>query len=137
MKASQADSHSAEHAAEQAASSETVPPASSGPSNDTISTVAAVGIVGIAAALFEASLIPGIILGVAAVAAPKYAGRVTEGLRPMFSSAVKGCSKLAMKGRSAFAEAQEHVQDLMAEARSETADSASKATAGSDTATPA
>jgi F0F1-type ATP synthase membrane subunit b/b' len=40
-------------------------------------------------------------------------------LRPLFKSTIRGAYKLTEKTREAFAEAQEQVQDMMAEARHE------------------
>jgi hypothetical protein len=86
---------------------------------DLTAKVATVGLIGLGVALIEASLIPGMIIGVAAALAPKYAPKLTEGLRPLFKSTVRGAYKFAQKTREAVAEAGEQVQDLMAEARLE------------------
>jgi hypothetical protein len=86
---------------------------------DLTTKVAMVGIIGLGVALIEASLIPGMIIGVAAALAPRYAPKLTEGLRPLFKSTVRGAYKIAQKTREAVAEAGEQVQDLMAEARLE------------------
>ena len=53
--------------------------------SDMVATVATVAVVGIAAAAFEAALLPGIVLGVAAVAAPKYLPKMGAALNPGFS----------------------------------------------------
>jgi hypothetical protein len=81
--------------------------------------VAAVAVVAVGAAVFEAALLPGIALGVAAVAAPKYLPRLTGALNPLFKSTVRGTFKLAQKSKEMFAEAQEHVHDIMAEVKAE------------------
>jgi hypothetical protein len=98
---------------------------------DMTTKVVTVGVIGLGVALIEASLIPGMIIGVAAALAPKYAPKLTSGLGPLFKSTVRGAYKLAQKTKEAVAEAGEQVQDLMAEARLEEkqAASASKATA--------
>src|ERR1700722_5976830 len=49
---------------------------------------------------------------------PKWAG----GLGPVFKSTVRGTFKLAQKSKEAFAEAQEHVSDIVAEVKAEDAD---------------
>jgi len=82
-------------------------------------TVAAVVVVGAAAALFEAALIPGIVIGVAAVAAPKYLPKLAGALNPLFKSTVRGTYKFAQKSREMFAEAQEQVHDIVAEVKHE------------------
>jgi hypothetical protein len=85
-------------------------------------TVATVVIVAAGAALFEAALLPGLVLGVAAMAAPKYMPKLAGALGPVFKSTVRGTFKLAQKSKEAFAEAQEHVNDIVAEVKAEDAD---------------
>jgi len=82
-------------------------------------TVATVVVVGAAAALFEAALLPGIAIGVAAVAAPKYLPKLGAALNPLFKSTVRGTYKLAQKSREMFAEAQEQFHDSLAEVKAE------------------
>jgi hypothetical protein len=84
-------------------------------------TVATVVVVAAGAALFEAALLPGIVLGVAAMAAPKYFPKLAGALGPVFKSTVRGTFKLAQKSKEAFAEAHEHVNDIVAEVRAEEA----------------
>ena len=81
--------------------------------------VAAVVVVAIGAAVFEAALLPGIALGVAAVAAPKYFPKLGAALNPLFISTVRGTYKLIQKSKEAFAEAQEQMDDIVAEVRAE------------------
>jgi hypothetical protein len=83
-------------------------------------TVATVAVVAAGAALFEAALLPGLALGVAAVAAPKYLPKLAGALNPLFKSTVRGTYKLAQKSREMFAEAHEHMNDIMAEVKAET-----------------
>ena len=85
-------------------------------------TVATVVVVAAGAALFEAALLPGLVLGVAAMAAPKYMPKLAGALGPIFKSTVRGTFKLAQKSKEAFAEAQEHVSDIVAEVKAEDAD---------------
>jgi Protein of unknown function (DUF5132) len=87
--------------------------------SDLVSKVAIAGVIGVGAILIEASLLPGIIIGAAAILAPKVVPEVGTRLRPLFKSTIRGAMKLTDKTREAFAEAQEHVQDIMAEARHE------------------
>jgi hypothetical protein len=86
--------------------------------------VATVVVVAAGAALFEAALLPGLVLGVAAMAAPKYLPRLASSLAPVFKSTVRGTFKLAQKSKEAFAEAHEHVNDIVAEVRAEDTDGA-------------
>lgn len=86
---------------------------------ETAAKVAIAGVIGVGAALIEASLIPGILVGAAAVLAPKYLPGVRDRVRPLLKSTIRGVYKFSEKTREAFAEAQEQVQDIMAEARHE------------------
>jgi hypothetical protein len=93
-------------------------------------TLATVVVVAAGAALFEAALLPGLVLGVAAMAAPKYLPRLTSSLAPVFKSTVRGTFKLAQKSKEAFAEAHEHVNDIVAEVRAEDVEGTNGARAG-------
>ena len=57
--------------------------------------------------------------GVAAMAAPKYLPKMAGALSPLFKSTVRGTYKLAQKSKEVFAEAHEHVNDIVAEVRAE------------------
>ena len=81
--------------------------------------VAAVAVVAVGAALFEVALLPGIALGVAAVAAPKYLPRLGGALNPLFKSTVRGTYKFAQKSKEMFHEAREQVHDVVAEVKAE------------------
>jgi hypothetical protein len=89
--------------------------------------VAAVAVVAVGAALFEVALLPGIALGVAAVAAPKYLPKLGGALNPLFKSTVRGTYKLAQKSKEMFHEAREQVHDVVAEVKAE-AETAAKET---------
>jgi hypothetical protein len=86
-----------------------------------VATVAAVGVVGIGVAVVEAALLPGVILGVAAMAVPKLAPKLGSALGPIFKSSVRGLYRLSQKTREFVAETQEHVQDIVAEVDAEAA----------------
>jgi Protein of unknown function (DUF5132) len=88
----------------------------SGNLNKTIATVA---VVAVGAALVETALLPGLVLGVAAVAAPKYLPKLSAALNPLFKSTVRGTYKLAQKSKEMFAEAHEQVNDIVAEVKAE------------------
>ena len=96
-------------------------------------TVATVVVVAAGAALFEAALLPGLVLGVAAMAAPKYLPKLAGALNPLFKSTVRGTYKLAQKSKEMFAEAHEQVHDIVAEVKAEN----EGATASGATARPA
>jgi len=98
---------------------------------DMVATVATVAVVGVAAAAFEAALLPGIVIGVAAVAVPRYLPKIGAALNPLFRSTVRGAYKIGQKTKEMVAEAQEQVHDIVAEVHAEgDAGPASKAAAG-------
>jgi hypothetical protein len=86
---------------------------------ETVATIGTVAVVGIGAAAFEAALLPGIILGVAAVWLPQYFPKMGKTLNPLFRSTVRGVYKMGHKARETVAEAQEQVQDIVAEVHAE------------------
>lgn len=86
--------------------------------NKTAATVVAVAA---GAALFETALLPGLALGVAAIAAPKYVSRLAGAISPLFRSTVRATYKLARKPGEALAEAQQQLNGIIAEVRAEDA----------------
>jgi hypothetical protein len=94
-------------------------------------TVAAVGA---AAALIEAELIPGIIVGAAAMLVPDLVPRLSKGLRPFLKGAIRAGYDIADKAKETFAEASEQWQDMVAEAKYEH-DGAPHTERGSETST--
>jgi hypothetical protein len=84
-------------------------------------TVATIGVVGVAVALFDLALIPGMVIGVAAAYAPKYVTNLGERLTPLFNYTVRGAYKVTRSARSAVAEAQERMHDIAAEVEAEEA----------------
>jgi Protein of unknown function (DUF5132) len=87
--------------------------------NEVVATAATVAVVGVGAVLFEAALLPGIVLGVAAMWAPQYFPKVGAALNPLFRSSVRGAYKVGQKTREMFAEAHEQVHDIVAEVHAE------------------
>jgi hypothetical protein len=97
-------------------------PASFGWACDDFTTKAAtVGVIFVGAALVEVALIPGMVIGAAAILAPKYAPQVGATLQPLFRSLVRGAYKFGRKAREAAAEATEQVHDIVAEVHAEAA----------------
>ncbi|MEJ0068645.1 MAG: DUF5132 domain-containing protein [Pseudomonadota bacterium] len=90
---------------------------------DLMTKAITVGVIGVGVALFEAALIPGMIIGVAAMLAPKALPKLGAGVQPIFRSAVRGAYKAGQRARHAFAEAQEQVHDIVAETNTEAAGS--------------
>ena len=87
---------------------------------DVVGTVATVGVVAAGVVLMEAALLPGMILGVAAVAAPNMLPKFGALIAPALKSAVRGVYKVGRKTKELAAEAQEHVEDIVAEVNAET-----------------
>src|SRR5579863_7270386 len=87
--------------------------------SDVVATIATVAVVGIGAAAFEAALLPGIVLGVAAMWVPKYLPQVGAAINPMLRSTVRGAYKISRKTKEMMAEAQEQVHDIVAEVHAE------------------
>lgn len=86
-----------------------------GDGNDFTVAAATVGIICVGAALFEAALIPGMVIGVAAMLAPKALPALGAAVEPAFRGAVRGTYKLGQKARHIMAEAEEQVHDVVAE----------------------
>ncbi len=89
--------------------------------DDMMTKVATVGVIGVAAALVEVALVPGIIIGIGAMLVPKVMPKIADGVQPAFRSVVRGAYHVGQKARHAFAEAQEQVHDIVAEADAEKA----------------
>jgi hypothetical protein len=114
--AGKANSASAEHG-----EAETTAPSTASDQPDIATTVTTIGVIGVAAALFDVALIPGIVIGVAAAYAPKYVTNLGERLEPLFNYTVRGAYKMTRSARSAVAEAQEKMHDIAAEVEAEEA----------------
>jgi hypothetical protein len=84
-----------------------------------IATAAAIAVVAVGAAVFEAALLPGLALGVVAALAPRVLPNIGTAMAPMFRSSVRGVYRLGRRTREMVAEAQEHVGDIVAEADAE------------------
>ena len=64
-------------------------------------------------------LLPGLVLGIATMLVPKYLPRIGQAMNPLMKSTVRGAYKMGQKTKEMFAEAQEHVQDIVAEVDAE------------------
>jgi hypothetical protein len=87
--------------------------------NEAVTVAATVGVVAVGVALFEVALLPGMVIGVAAMLAPKYVPQMGAALSPMFKSTVRGAYKFGQKTREMVAEAKEQVHDIVAEVHAE------------------
>jgi len=83
-------------------------------------TAIAVTAVGLGAVVFEAALLPGVVLGVAAMWLPH---DVRQAFAPLAKSAakstVRGVYKIGRKSKELIADAQEQIQDIVAEVEAE------------------
>ena len=93
-------------------------------SRDFLVDATTVGVICVGAALFEAALIPGMIIGVAAMLVPRALPRLGDAVEPAFRGAVRGAYKVGQKARYIVSEAEEQIRDVIAEesavAKSET-----------------
>jgi hypothetical protein len=78
-------------------------------------TVATVAVVAVGAFVFEAALIPGIALGVAAMLVPRFLPQIGSALDPLVKSTVRGAYRVGQKGHEMIAGAEGHVDNLVAE----------------------
>ncbi len=95
-----------------------------------LATAATVAVVGVGAAIFEAALLPGIVLGVAAMLVPKMLPNVGAAIAPAVRSTVRGAYVLGQKTKEMVAEAHEHVNDIVAEVHAESAPAPALAKSG-------
>lgn len=99
----------------------------------TRSELATAAVVGVGALILEAELLPGILLGVAAMMIPKIFPGVSDVARPIIKSAIGMGYKVAAKTQQLIAEATDHAQDMMAEIKAERDRShKSKSTSGAE-----
>ena len=87
--------------------------------SDFTNKIATVAAVGLGVALIEAELIPGMLIGVAAMLAPNLLPKLGNGLRPLIKGAVRAGYSFVDKTRVAMAEASEQMQDIVAEVKAE------------------
>jgi hypothetical protein len=87
--------------------------------DELIATAATVGVVGLGVIIFEAALLPGLVLGVVTMMVPKYLPRLGDAVTPLVKSTVRGAYKMGQKTREMVAEAQEQVHDIVAEVDAE------------------
>ena len=94
--------------------------------DELMATAATIGVVGAGVLIFEAALLPGLVLGIATMMVPKYLPKLGGALNPLMKSTVRGAYKMGQKTKEMFAEAQEHVQDIVAEVEAEADKTASR-----------
>ena len=86
---------------------------------DLVATAATVCVVGAGVLIFEAALLPGMVLGVATMLVPKYLPRIGAAMNPLVKSTVRSAYKMGQKTREMVAEVQEQVHDIVAEVDAE------------------
>jgi hypothetical protein len=89
--------------------------------NAAAATVATVAVVAVGALVFEAALIPGIALGVAAMLVPRFLPQIGSALDPLVKSTVRSAYRVGQKSREMVAGAEGHVHDLVTEEEAEAA----------------
>jgi uncharacterized protein DUF5132 len=84
-----------------------------------LETAAAVAVIGIGAAFFRVRWIPGILIGIGAMAAPKIFPELVDAMNPVVRVAVRGGLRAAVKMREAAAVAGDELENIIAEVRAE------------------
>ena len=87
--------------------------------DELVATAATVAVVGAGVIIFEAALLPGLVLGIATMLVPKYLPRLGGAVSPLVKSTVRGAYKMGQKTREMVAEAQEQMHDIVAEVDAE------------------
>lgn len=91
---------------------------------DNAGPIVAVAAVGTAAAVLEAELLPGVLIGAGAVVVGIMFPRVGMAMRPVAKRVIRAGLEMGDRARDLVAEAGEQVQDLVAEAQSDRAQAA-------------
>jgi|SRR5579884_621315 len=109
--------HSSQHTALETRRS--VQPLMDEETNPLANKIATVAVIGLGAALIEAELIPGILIGAAAMLMPDMFPKLGRALRPFVKGAVRAGYAVADRTRETVAEANEQLQDIVAEVKAE------------------
>jgi hypothetical protein len=81
--------------------------------------MATVAMVGLGVALIEAELIPGMLIGVAAMLVPDLFPRLGRTVRPLVKGTIRAGYAMVDRARETMAEAGEQVEDMVAEVKAE------------------
>ena len=79
------------------------------------SAVATVGPLGAGVLIFEAALVPGILMGIAAIAVSKRTTDVKYTLYPIVKSTIRSLQSTGQHAKELIAETQERMEDILAE----------------------
>jgi hypothetical protein len=107
------------------APSEPLPANSSAEPGNLGNRIATIAPVGVGAALIEAELIPGILIGAAAMLVPNVLPKIGSVFRPLVKQTVRFGYAVGDRAREGLAELNEEMQDVVAEVKSETHTAAS------------
>ena len=94
--------------------------------DELVATAATVAVVGAGVLIFEAALLPGLVLGIATMLVPKYLPAIGAAVNPLVRQTVRGAYKMGQKTKEMVAEAQEQVHDIVAEVDAEGNEKAAK-----------
>jgi Protein of unknown function (DUF5132) len=87
--------------------------------DELVATAATVAVVGAGVIIFEAALLPGLVLGVCTMLVPKYLPKIGSAMNPLVKSTVRGAYKMGQKTKEMFADVQEQMHDIVAEVDAE------------------
>jgi hypothetical protein len=87
--------------------------------SEMVARVATVAAAGIAAAAFEATLLPGVVPGIAAIWVPRHLPRIGIALNQLFRNTMRGTYKIGHNAREIVAEVLEQVRDMITEVEAE------------------
>jgi hypothetical protein len=87
--------------------------------DELVATAATVAVVGAGVLIFEAALLPGLVPGIATMLVPKYLPAIGGAVNPLVRQTVRGAYKMGQKTKEMVAEAQEQVDDIVAEVDAE------------------
>jgi hypothetical protein len=65
--------------------------------DELIATAATIGVVGAGVLIFEAALLPGLVLGIVTMMVPKYLPKLSSAMNPLMKSTVRGAYKMGQK----------------------------------------
>lgn len=87
--------------------------------DELVATAATVVVVGAGVIIFEAALLPGLVLGICTMLVPKYLPKIGSAMNPLVKSTVRSAYKMGQRTKEAFADVQEQVHDIVAEVDAE------------------
>jgi hypothetical protein len=87
--------------------------------DELVATAATVAVVGAGVIIFEAALLPGLVLGICTMLVPKYLPKIGSAVNPLVKSTVRSAYKMGQKTKEVFADVQEQVHDIVAEVDAE------------------